>query len=214
MPPKMSSCFTVEGELVGFFGAPDTPFPWLEFLTIYGDPASASSSMQPAHVSLNMIAGSTPKFSNQALTETALVSVEMIDLFDKYGIAFTTELSEQVFAYEPESAFAMLQKFRFIHTDSLDDVCVAFVKFMHVWIDVNSRNMNPSLDKFEVLIVRSLYKNYQDYSAERRFESAVWDKGLKDLLTYMLVVPSKRRIVKPDAKREMLMELYGLHHVW
>jgi hypothetical protein len=176
--------------------------------------------------------GCIPQFADaEAFAGLTIVSEEVVELFERYGIPLTVDLSPDVFAYESglrspeyteyefpgqEVEYAPLRQFRFGRIEERLQLGHDFNVLLDAWCDANLRHVNPLLGLAEMYLMYRLYTDFVEKFSRQLEKSGEWSEDLYTARRYALSPTEKGtpEILSSAYNYEGMMEKFGYHHVW
>lgn len=207
------SCYIVDDHVVGFFGAPTSPFAWVEFWDEPGHPLhpEAKVSEEQKASSLELISSESPDVNAADAKNLVIVSSELLQLCEQYGVPFRVSISDKEFAY---SSHADVRRF---HTACKDDIIHLkrlFLAFLRTWVDVNIKTVNPYLTSHERSLIEHLLKSFINNIFPEDVEKAGLTMKYLQMVRYVIVASEQFRKLWPNSAREAQMKQYGFHYIW
>lgn len=207
------SCYIVDDHVVGFFGAPTNPFAWVELWDEPGHPLHPEvkvSEEQKAN-SLELISSDLPDVNAADAKNLVIVSSELLQLCEQYGIPFRVPISDKEFTY---GAHTDVRKFHTAHTDDIIYLKRLFLTFIQTWVDVNIKTVNPDLTSHERSVIEHLLKSFINNIFPEDVEAAGLTMKYLQMVRYVIVASEGFRKLWPNSAREAQMEEYGFHYIW
>lgn len=217
MTYRASSCVVVDKRLVGFIDMPSEPFAWVRFQFNH---FNGSSKPFPAEGMDPIVTSPTMVFEEDTADWLIAVGEELVGLFDKYGIPFTAEMSEQL-TYKPRlkrsNMNPRLRSFRLLAETEVFQVWSHFLCLVDAWLDMHATKSNAfPVSVAECQLMRELLTQFVEAVPYAAFNQLSWNTERKNTVRYMLAAADIRADF-PDWQRkefEASMVSYGYHHVW
>jgi hypothetical protein len=220
-------CVVADGKLIGFFSMPSTPFVWLGFRNNQVDKPildfDGSTGYYGAgykYLFHRIVVPPVQKFETvEDINLQTVVSGELVELFDKYGIVLPVQLSERL-EFETGQVSQMgnsLRKFCLLNFGQVEFVWKGFVRLLENWVDMYGRCTLVKPDLAEVLLMRVLMLQFTQEMPERLLGDLGLSRLQRLMLKHMFTPPEIRAVIpqKELAIRETLMKTQGgYHYFW
>jgi hypothetical protein len=214
MTYRASSCVVFDGKLSGFIDMPSEPFAWVRFQFNKFDQPVPEDRMDRIAVSPSMV------FEQDTASSLIAVSDELVSLFDRYGIAFTAELSE-LLTYEPAlrlpGATLELRNFRLLAEKEVFRVWSHFLCLVDTWLDAYAtKSSEVAADVEERQLMQTLLTQFVEAVPYTAFQSLGWSVERKNMIRYMLA-PADIRVEYPywqQGEIEAFMAKHSYRHMW
>lgn len=191
----MRTSFILDGGvLTGFLGMPVHPFVWVPFVD-RGIDTVRHFAPPPPEYEHRLASPVGRDFSDVSSKQVIAVSQDFVELCDKYGVAFSSELSE-LFSYTPANIWELpdeLRVFRFADVTQLRYVQQGFMSLVDAWLDVYAPlHTVKTVNAHELVLMRELLMNFIYLTAGEGDMGFGWSAERKLLVTYMFTPPGSR----------------------
>lgn len=221
------SCVVADGKLIGFFSMPSTPFVWLGFRDNQVDTPISHFNGSTGYYGTNrkylfhrLVVSAAREFRTvEDINPQAGMSDELVQLFDKYGIVFAVELSEQL-AYETGRLSGQKNSLRNVRLFDVGDVWrvwKSFMRLLECWLDTYGHSAPVKPSAVEVLLMRDLMLQFVDIMPKQYLADSGWNPSWVLMLKHMFTPPEIRAIIPPnvlEVRDELMSTLGNYHHFW
>lgn len=213
---RIASCVVDgDGRLTGFLRMPVDPFVWVHVRQVSHLTGELSPRWEPETID-SLVSKTDLVLPERMEVPVVGVSDELVQLFDKYGVPFSGEVSE-LFSYVPAEAYGLVRGVRFVRGVPVARISHAFTLLVDSWLTVNAAVgsvVRPHSG--EVALMRTLFLAYDELPGLLAVTPSGWHWRRKRLVQYLLTpeVERKQLTVTLGRKREAEMVDAGYCHVW